>query len=154
MTSVNPRRPDHAMALLADVTGAFQRDLLDEVVGTELPTHMEDLRGSQIRLLQLVPPEGLRATDLAHRAGITKQALGELAATLAATGHLESVRDPSDGRVRIWRRTATGDDAAAWGERLIGAVERRWRRRVGASEWDELRRTLARVRDLVEDTGP
>jgi len=147
MTSVNPPVPDHGIALLDTAFSRFRDDLLTEIAEADLPPHMEGLRGAQIRLLQLTPPEGMRATDLAARAGTTKQALGELAAQLEASGHLESVRDPADRRVRIWRRTAQGSEAAKLAGELVAVVEGRWRRHLGAAEWSAFRATLLRIRD-------
>jgi DNA-binding MarR family transcriptional regulator len=146
MTSVNEDRPTHAMALLADAFDLFRRDLEAEFAGIIVPAFLDGVRGSQMRLLQLTPPEGLSATQLAVRAGMTKQALGELAASLEARGLYESVSDPHDRRLRIWRQTDLGREAAEAADRAIATVERRWRRRIGAADWDVLRDTLMRVR--------
>lgn len=147
MTAVNPPVPDHAVALLDTAFSRFRDELLTVIADADLPPHMEGLRGAQFRLLQLTPPDGMRATDLAARAGMTKQALGELAAQLEASGHLESVSDPTDRRVRIWRHTAHGTEAAKLAGELVAVVERRWRRRLGAAEWSAFRATLLRIRD-------
>ena len=150
MTSVNDinhDRPDHAMALLADAYDLFRQELDAEFATVPMPAFLDGVRGSQMRLLQLTPPEGLSATPLAARAGMTKQALGELAATLEARGLLESVTDPSDRRLRIWRPTELGQEASRSADRTIATVERRWRRRIGAADWDALRDTLIRARD-------
>lgn len=154
MTSVKDDVPDHAMALIARAGDAFRRDVLQAAAAA--PPPLPHLRGSQIRLLQLTPSEGMRATDLATRADMTKQALGELAASLEALGLLESVRDPGDARVRIWRPTRIGREAAAESHRVVGRVERAWRRRIGSTEWEALRHTLARMAELgpVSESRP
>lgn len=152
MTSVNgisdfdDDRPDHALALLADAYDLFRQELEVELAGARRAPHLEGIRGSQMRLLQLTPPEGLSATRLATRAGMTKQALGELAAGLEARGLLESVSDPGDRRLRIWRPTDLGHEVSAMADELIATVERRWRRRIGAADWDAFRETLIRAR--------
>lgn len=149
MTSVNDfdkDRPDHALALLADTFDRFRQELEAELATMTMPAFIDGVRGSQMRLLQLTPPEGLSATQLAVRAGMTKQALGELAATLEARGLLESVSDPSDRRLRIWRPTDLGREASRTADRAVATVERRWRRRIGAADWDALRDTLVRAR--------
>jgi DNA-binding MarR family transcriptional regulator len=151
MKSVKENFPDHAMALLAEVTEAFRRDVQEALATVRVPPTVRALRGSQIRLLQLTPHEGMRATDLAARVGMTKQALGEFATELERLGLLESVHDPTDRRVRIWRPTARGIEAAEAGDRVVGTVERAWRRRIGAREWDALRATLIRARELAVD---
>lgn len=149
MTSVNDfdaDRPEHALALLADAFDRFRRELEEELASMTVPAFLDGVRGSQMRLLQLTPPEGLSATQLALRAGMTKQALGELAASLEARGLIESVSDPTDRRLRIWRPTDVGREASAAADRAIATVERRWRRRIGATDWDALRDTLLRAR--------
>ena len=146
MTSVNENRPIHGLALLADAFDLFRRDLEAELATMTVPAFPDGVRGSQMRLLQLTPPEGLSATQLAVRAGMTKQALGELAASLEARGVYESVSHPTDRRLRIWRPTDLGREAAEAADLAIATVERRWRRRIGAADWDALRDTLIRVR--------
>jgi DNA-binding MarR family transcriptional regulator len=147
MTEVNPPLPDHAIALLDSAYSRFRDALLDEIEASGMPRHMADLRGAHIRLLQLTPEGGMRATDLAARAGMTKQALGELAVHLERTGHLESTSDPTDRRVRIWRHTALGREAAKVAGERVAAVERRWSTRLGPTEWRAFRATLLRIRD-------
>jgi DNA-binding MarR family transcriptional regulator len=141
MSAVNG--PQHALALLGDVLDAFRRDL-----AVELSTpgrgraDVRALRSSQLRLLSLTPADGMRATDLARRVGMTKQALGEFADALETRGMLETVRDPADRRVRILRPTPRGRRAVAQGEAAIAVVEERWRDRLGPARWDALRDLL------------
>ena len=149
MASVNAfsqDRPDHALALLADTFDLFRQELEAELATMTVPAFLDGVRGSQMRLLQLTPPDGLSATQLAVRAGMTKQALGELAASLEARGLLESVSDPLDRRLRIWRQTDLGREASRTADGAVATVERRWRRRIGAADWDALRDTLVRAR--------
>ncbi|MEO5663482.1 MAG: MarR family transcriptional regulator [Nocardioides sp.] len=152
MTSVNESdvfehdRPDHALALLADAFDLFRRDLEAEFATMAVPAFLDGVRGSQMRLLQLTPPAGLSATQLAVRAGMTKQALGELAASLEARGLYESVSHPTDRRLRIWRPTVLGREASETADRAVATVEHRWRRHLGAADWDALRDTLSRAR--------
>ena len=51
-------------------------------------------------------PDGARLTDLASRAGMTKQAMGQLVDDLEALGYVERIPDPCDGRAKIVRLTA------------------------------------------------
>jgi DNA-binding MarR family transcriptional regulator len=114
-----------------------------------------ELRGSHRRILQMIPPQGIRITDLAGIAGMTKQSLGEFADWLEFSGFVSSGRDPSDGRVRLVRRTERGDEAASAAQRAIEAVEREWRKEVGAARYDMMKQVLREIgRDaLGRDTG-
>ena len=59
---------------------------------------------------------GARLTALAGRAGMTKQAMGQLVDDLESLGYVERIPDPADGRAKIVRFTPDGraflDDAA------------------------------------------
>jgi DNA-binding MarR family transcriptional regulator len=97
----------------------------------------------------MIPPEGIRITDLAAIAGITKQALGELADWLENSGFVTSSRAQHDGRVRLITRTPRGDAAAQTTQRAIADVERRWREELGAERFDVMKQAL---RDLGRDS--
>lgn len=147
MTAVNASaapRPEHVMALLGEVLDAFRREL---AATSAAPG---GLRSSQLRLLSLTPAEGMRVTDLAERVGMTKQALGEFATVLERDGLLESLRDPTDGRVRLLRPTARGRRAVRAAEAEIAALEERWSRRMGPDRWRLLRTLLIEAADLRE----
>lgn len=60
--------------------------------------------------------DGARLTELADRAGMTKQAMGQLVDDLETLGYVERIPDAADGRAKIVRLTPDGraflDDAA------------------------------------------
>ena len=62
-------------------------------------------RPSQIKILALIPDDGANITELANRAGMTKQALGELVDGLEDGGYAVASRLKTDRRVRIVTRT-------------------------------------------------
>lgn len=148
MSEVKDDFPDHALSLLGQVMDGFRRDLHARTAGPQgqatpgMPAAGRGLRSSQLRLLSLTPPDGMRVTDLAERVGMTKQALGEFANALEERGLLESLRDPGDRRVRILRPTEDGRAAVVAAQRLIEEVEEEWRARVGPETWDSLRAGL------------
>ena len=151
MTSVKEDPPGHILDLLGDALAALRDDLLAELATQRLPRAARGLRGSQLRLLTLVPAEGLRVTDMAERMGMTKQALGEFANALEEKGLLESVGDARDKRVRLLRPTRTGRAVASAVRAAIGDIEQRWRSVIGAGDWDRLRTTLERVHAAARD---
>jgi DNA-binding MarR family transcriptional regulator len=71
-------------------------------------TDFDDLRPSHGNAMeQLELEDGLRLTDLAARAGITVQSMGELVDDLEAKGYVERRPDPDDRRAkRIYARVA------------------------------------------------
>ena len=90
-------------------------------------------------------PDGLRATELAARAKITKQSMGELVEQLAARGYVERVADPEDGRARRIRITPKGRKAGRLGRKLVREVESDWSKRVGIARIEQMRKTLKRL---------
>ena len=103
------------------------------------------LTASHLRLLERVPVDGARTTDLAARARITKQALGQLATQLIDRGYLESVSDPDDRRAKLIRRTPLGTQACADLQAVANALEDSWRDRVGAERYAVFREVLAEI---------
>jgi DNA-binding MarR family transcriptional regulator len=101
-----------------------------------------EVRGSHRRVLQMVPAGGMRVTDLAQRAGMTKQSLGELVDHLEQSGLVSTERSTTDRRVRIVQRTPLGDDAVAATTRVMAQVERRWRSELGGDRFDQFKQVL------------
>ncbi len=91
------------------------------------------------------PESGSRLTDLAERAHMTKQSVGEVTSDLERRGYLERVADPHDGRAKIIRLTAHGQHAYAIGRRLIDELEREWADRYGEESVAALRGALEAV---------
>jgi DNA-binding MarR family transcriptional regulator len=87
--------------------------------------------------------QGTRLTDLAERARMTKQSVGEVTSDLAQLGYVERVPDPSDGRAKIIRLTERGHVAYGIGRRLIDELEEDWAERYGADR-------VAALRDVLE----
>ena len=52
--------------------------------------------------------DGIRLTELAERAGMTKQAMSELVLDLEELGYLRREPDPTDGRAKLIRLTKKG----------------------------------------------
>jgi DNA-binding MarR family transcriptional regulator len=104
----------------------------------------DDIRPGHGCVFGTIAPEGSRLTDLAERAGMTKQTVGEVASDLEKLGYVERVPDPSDGRAKIIRLTERGREAQAIGRGLIDDIERDWAERFGAER-------VAVLRSLLED---
>ena len=138
--------PDHIARWLEQVTRRLQAEL-----GAHGWRDFPELRGSHRRILQMIPPPGIRITDLALLAGMTKQALGEFVDWLEQSGFVASGRDPADGRVRLVTRTEQGDAAASAAQRAIEAVERGWRQEIGDSRYETMKQAM---RDLGRRPGP
>jgi DNA-binding MarR family transcriptional regulator len=107
---------------------------------------LSDLRPGHGCVFGNIDPEnGSRLTELAERANMTKQSVGEVTSDLETRGYLERVSDPDDGRAKIIRLTAPGRDAYWLGRQLIDEIEREWAARYGEEVVRALRRGLETV---------
>lgn len=113
-----------------------------------------DVRHAHFAVFRHMQPEGLRLTDLAERAQMTKQAAGELVTHLQGRGYLVRSADPGDGRVRIIRLTPKGHAARAFAFSAFAAIEAEWAERVGADRMAQLRATLAAIAALDGAESP
>lgn len=113
-----------------------------------------ELQPAHNSVFATLPPEGARAADMALRAGITRQSMGEVIRDLVRLGILEMVPDPSDGRAKIVRWTAYGTKVTDDGYARLVAVEKMLLDEFGVEDYEAARRVLARVRELFEPNGP
>jgi DNA-binding MarR family transcriptional regulator len=116
----------------------------DELTRRVYAAGYTDIRPGHGCVFGTIDPEGSRLTDLAERAGMTKQTVGEVANDLEKLGYLERVPDPSDGRAKIIRLTERGREAQSLGRDLIDGIEQDWAERFGSER-------VAALRELLED---
>jgi DNA-binding MarR family transcriptional regulator len=163
MTSVNGGRAAPVgddplgFALHLDLAWRAWRREIDQRVGPRVLGELAPgaaLRRSHLRLLSLTPPAGLRVTDLAGRAGMTKQALGEFVAALQEAGLVEVAVDSRDRRVRLVRPTPAGRRLQQVIESAFAEIEQGWRERVGPGQWAVFREALTRIGEDARDHGP
>ena len=94
--------------------------------------------------------EGSRAIDMAARAGITRQSMGEVIREMVALGILEMRPDPEDRRAKLVTYTEHGRRVAGNGYRHLIELERRFEEEFGATEYAAAREVLARIAPLLE----
>lgn len=90
-------------------------------------------------------PDGMRLTELAEIAGISKQAMAEAVNAMIEAGYVERIPDPTDGRARRLRLTAYGREVGQFARRIVRGVEARWEARVGTRRVAALRETLRSI---------
>jgi DNA-binding MarR family transcriptional regulator len=127
--------------------------IVHELVDDELFARLREAGYSELRpthacVFGTIRPEGNRLTELAERADMTKQAVGEVVSELEAIGYVERVPDPSDGRAKIIKLTERG--LAAWGHGwgVVHGVQERWEKRYGKKR---VRDAIALIADVVDD---
>jgi DNA-binding MarR family transcriptional regulator len=92
--------------------------------------------------------EGSRASDMAARAGITRQSMGEIIRGMVAEGLIELKPDPEDKRAKVVVYTPAGEECAKQGFEHISDLEQTFAEEFGA-DYEKARRVLARVAELL-----
>ena len=106
-------------------------------------TNFDDLRPSHGNVMeQLELEDGLRLTDLATRAGITPQSMGELVDDLEVKGYVERLPDPADRRAKRIYLTDRGRKNARIAKRATADVENYLAELLGQQRYHLLRGTL------------
>ena len=98
----------------------------------------------------LVDAEGTTVAELARRAGMTKQAMGESVASLEAIGLVERVPHPTDQRARLVLLTADGWAAIRTGYEIAMAIDERWTVLLGAEAMGQLTGLLDRLSEALD----
>jgi DNA-binding MarR family transcriptional regulator len=104
-----------------------------------------DLSPRHATAILLVDKKGVRLTDMAERAGITKQAMMQVLNDLDGKGLVKRTPDPKDARAKIVSLTAKGQKVRTEAGKAVTAAEQKIKRRLGAPEYDRLRATLTRI---------
>ncbi|TQK73108.1 MULTISPECIES: MarR family winged helix-turn-helix transcriptional regulator [unclassified Nocardioides] len=140
-------RPDREplIALVEKTARALRADMIASAHRAGFP----EVALAHSAVFATLPPEGARAADMAARAEITRQSMGEAVRDLVRLGILEMVPDPSDGRAKLVTYTAYGKEVAQAGFDHITDLDRRFRAELGDEEYDAARRVLERVRTLL-----
>ncbi len=133
-----PHPPTTLLSLLdaatESVLAEFRRDLEEAGYADIRPTH-----GCVFRFVR---DDGMRLTELARLAGMTKQSVGELVDDLVNLGYVERIPDPEDRRAKLICLTDRGIEAQKVGFGLLADVEDRWAERFGATRMKQLRKLL------------
>jgi len=116
-------------------------------VTRRLAEEFPGLRPAQLIVLQTLdhPPEGTRLTELAERAQITVQSMGELVDALERHGYVRRVPDPADRRAKLICYTDRGWAAHERGGEIVLDVQAEWAQLIGAERFQEL---VALLREL------
>ena len=111
-----------------------------------------DIKPAHNFLFAILGDDGDRAANLATRAGITRQSMGEVIRDLVDIGILEMVPDPDDGRAKIVRYTPEGKRFAGEGYLHLGDLERTFEEEFG-EDYEATRQVLERVVSLLSEAA-
>jgi DNA-binding MarR family transcriptional regulator len=110
-----------------------------------------DLRQPHMGVLQYPSPDGRRPSELAERAGMSKQAMNQLLRSLERLGYIRRRDAKESRRARIVQFTRRGHAAWAKIHEILADIEKDWRVTLGDRDFDRLKALLCRVwvSDLV-----
>src|SRR4030088_3742510 len=112
-----------------------------------------DYRPTHESVFQWLGPNGDRVSDLAQHAGMTRQAMAELVDYLEATGYVERIPDPSDGRAVLVQRTDRGWMVNRTARRVVEETQAEWARALGSEEFAPLMSHRRRPAGAVPSTA-
>jgi DNA-binding MarR family transcriptional regulator len=131
-------RHDNTGRLLFDSTRRFQERVLSIVNGKGY----SEMRIAHLAVIRHIDLAGTRIADIAVRAGVTKQSMGEMIDQLESTGFVTRAIDAGDKRAKIVRFTASGLRLLDTIRKAVAAGERELTARIGSRAVGELRHAL------------
>jgi DNA-binding MarR family transcriptional regulator len=132
----------HIGQLLRDAFRRFEDELRAGLAG---PREQFGVRPVHDAVLAYLDREGTRASVLAERAHLTRQAITQLVDELEELGVVSRSPDPEDGRAKIVAYTPEALVHFDAGRAVIAEIEQRWAADVGARRYRELRAALERL---------
>lgn len=139
MASDVPDLADHPTPLLVDILARALADAIDESLHR---SRFHDLTRAHGTVFETLDPGGSRVVDMAERARMTKQGMGQLVSALERLGYVQRRPDPSDDRAKLVTLTGRGRRAADAGIRGLTGVDEAWRTHLGDERYGELRGAL------------
>jgi DNA-binding MarR family transcriptional regulator len=131
-------RPGDLGRLVRDAQRAIEAELLAGLARAGYP----DLRPGHMLVFRHLDPSGMRVSDLARDARVTRQAVSQVVAELEGMGLLEQAADPTDRRAKVVRYTAHGRRGYATAEGIFAGLERRHGEAMGERALATTRRVL------------
>lgn len=111
-----------------DLIGRLHRELTSRLIAGLRTNGFEDVTPAFAALMPFIGLEGSRQSDIAKRAQLTKQAVGQLVKELAARGYVGVRRDPVSARATLVAFTERGlalrDKGFALKRELLSEMER------------------------------
>ena len=89
--------------------------------------------------------DGLRLNDLASRAGVTPQSMGQFVDELEELGYVERRPDPDDRRAKRVHLTSKGKRSNKIEWKVVREVDEELEELLGSRRFEELKRTLTKI---------
>ena len=135
----------NTVSMLGQAYSLLGFQIVEGVVGAGYPQ-----KPKHSAVFAQISPDGSRLTELARKAGMTPQAMGELVDELVDMGYVVRRPDPGDGRAKLIVLTQRGRDAVAAGRQTIEGIEEQVTEILGDSGHQELRRLLSKLLNATD----
>lgn len=101
-----------------------------------------DISMSDLNVIRHLDPCGSQISAIAQSAGLSKQAIGRTVADLEKKGIVRTIADPSDRRGKLVQFTHKGARLVATAIEIIKKMETRYKKIMGADEYNKTRQSL------------
>lgn len=134
---------------LARTLRAYNRQLVDRLH----ERGFTDFAPAFPPILSNLDTKGTRIGVLAARAGVTRQAAGQLLRHIESCGYVERRGASSDARATMVHFTAKGRRLLATVLELVDEIEARFEARLGADAYERVRSGLLTIADDIDPGG-
>jgi DNA-binding MarR family transcriptional regulator len=110
-----------------------------------------DVCPAHFTVFQHLSPQGMRLTDLAEAALLTKQSMGYLVDDLEGLGYVQRIPEPGDRRAKLVRLTSRGRQVDDTVRAVIRQLEAEWAARLGEGDYAQLTRLLRALIAMLEE---
>jgi DNA-binding MarR family transcriptional regulator len=124
----------------------------DQMYAGVVAAGYDDLNAAHVGLWRYPGLEGQRPSQLADRAGITKQSVNDLLGHLEGHGYLVRVPDSGDGRARVIRLTSKGRRLERTIYAEAGAAQRQIAEILGPRRFAQMHRSLELLTEQLADS--
>jgi DNA-binding MarR family transcriptional regulator len=144
-------RPDQPFIgrALRDVWGHFNSELL-----AGIQTRYPHATTATNQLMLMIDVDGTTVSELARRAGVTKQAMADSVHALESQRLVTRRPDPHDRRARLVTLTDDGHAALQAGLEVVTAMHARWADLLGDRDMSRLLTLLHRLAERLDEPGP
>ena len=104
--------------------------------------------GTLSALVRRTSQAGMRLTELAEQARVTKQTAGALIDQLERAGYVTRLPDPTDARARLVTLSDKGAEVCRRANAEVLRVETEWRKQLGDRAFDAMRAALLKVNSV------
>lgn len=138
-------RDDSPSPSIGELLRFSARGFSDRTVAKVVACGHQGVRASHFAVIRHMDVDGTRISELARRAGMTKQAMGQLVRELGQLRYVELWQDRTDRRAKLVTYTETGRALASDAARVLDEVHAEVKKALGKGGAKELRKLLRKV---------